>query len=74
MITYEKAIQNVKKKYPDKKIGGCYDMNQWYLINIDSDDYDADFYAVNKSDGAVKTYSPLADLNSFKEAMRKRIV
>lgn len=75
MITVGNAYKNLKRKYPKRRIEKCYDLGEWYLFNAPEspNDYDSPFYAVNKNDGSVKTYSPLADLVNFKKALKNEI-
>lgn len=71
MIDAKQAIANLKRKYPKRKITAVIDYDpHWWLLEApegEGIDYDSPYYVVNKQSGGVKTYSPMADFNKFKE-------
>lgn len=74
MITAQQAARQLKKIHPERTITMCLDYdNKHYifeaLIDPKKTDYDAPFYAVDKSSGKVTCFSPAEDLDKFFDAL-----
>jgi hypothetical protein len=77
MITINKAIDNIRKKFKGYHITQAinYDEN-WFVFcvlkNLDKVNFDAPYYAVNKQTGDICSFTPMMDLNKFIIASRER--
>ena len=78
MINVQQAIANLNRKYPDRKVTGAIDYDSyWWLLEAPEKgkcDLDSPFFAVNKQTGAIKTYSPMADIDKFSEVYPDKLI
>lgn len=78
MVGEKKAISLLLNKYPNKKVTQVidYDSN-WFLLlavdNFNKVDFDSPYFAINKYTGAIRSYSPIDDLDKFTEAIQNRV-
>lgn len=77
MITAKEAKIALNKKYPSLTVlsGIDYDTNYYVFEAVEDTtktDYNLPFYAVDKKNGKVYSFSPMDDLDKFDEAYEKR--
>lgn len=78
-MVVEEAVKILKKKYPKKTVTMAIDYDsKWFLFLVVDDpnkmDEDSPFYAVNKKTGAIRSYSPIDDLDNYTEAVQNRVI
>ena len=77
MLNVQQAINALRKTYPKRQITQAIDYDsKWFLFlaveNPDRVDFDSPYYAVDKQTGAVRSYSPVDDLEKFTDAVYTR--
>lgn len=78
MVSEKKAVSILLNKYPKKKVTQIIDYDsKWFLLlaveNPNKVDFDSPYFAVNKQSGAIRSYSPIDDLDKFTEAIQNRV-
>lgn len=79
MITPSEALNKLKKKEPSVTPVGMVDYSsKYYLISATEDpnkpDFSGNYYAVDKSTGAISYYTPGADFDNFFDAINNRVI
>lgn len=76
MITKEKAIDIIERKFPDRKVTKVGNYKGDYLLVAPSkklgplNDMSTPYYIVNKQTGAVGKFTPTADISGFTNAFK----
>ena len=76
MINPRQAASILHKKYPKLTITDCKDLpSHWLFTAVDDPDevdYNDPFYAIDKRNGDICSYSPFDDIDNFNNAKNVR--
>ena len=76
MIDSKQAVTNFKRKYPSQQVTAIIDYDShWWIVEAPENgelDYNLPYYGVNKQNGAIKTFTPMEDIEKFTNALRNR--
>ena len=78
-MNFKQAIETFSAKFPKLIVVRCIDYdNEHFVIeavkDVNGDDYNNPFYAVDKRDGKVTSFIPGLDLDAFFDAVENRTV
>ena len=80
MVNYEKAKNIVLLNYSDSIIMLAFDTNTKFIFSIRPEGFNIDdelldpFFSVTKDTGILAEYSPLMDIEEFKNAVINRVI
>jgi hypothetical protein len=79
MMKRPEFVDIFEKRFPNLKVFRCVDYNDDYFIIEAVEDFNTinfgdPFYAINKKNGAIGSFTPAEDPDAYFEAVEKRTI